>query len=82
MGAAVATGLVIAVASGLADVLGDWREELITSIPGELRIYSTTVPAKSRRVCLMQDRLYRTSVAHQATGYFYPPQLDGRRLPD
>ena len=29
----------------VADVLGDWREEIITSVPGELRIYSTTIPA-------------------------------------
>jgi hypothetical protein len=65
---------------GIADCLGDWREEVIVSLPGELRIYSTTIPATSRRVCLMQDRQYRTSVALQAMGYFYPPMLgDGAR---
>ena len=60
---------------GISDCLGDWREELIVSVPGELRIYSTTVPATTRRVCLMQDRQYRTSVARQTMGYFYPPLL-------
>jgi len=59
----------------IADCLGDWREEIITALDGELRIYSTTAPATTRRVCLMQDRLYRTDVAMQTMGYFYPPQL-------
>ncbi|MGQ9525807.1 MAG: rhamnogalacturonan lyase family protein, partial [Armatimonadota bacterium] len=60
---------------GIADCLGDWREEIITSVEGELRIYTTTIPASTRRVCLMQDRLYRTDVAAQSMGYFYTPQL-------
>lgn len=64
----------------IADCLGDWREEIITALPGEVRIYTTTVPATSRRVCLMQDRLYRTDVAMQTMGYFYPPQLGGTPL--
>lgn len=65
----------------IADCLGDWREEIITALDGEIRIYSTTIPATSRRVCLMQDRLYRTDVAVQTMGYFYPPQLGGTPLP-
>jgi rhamnogalacturonan endolyase len=65
----------------IADCLGDWREELITALPGEIRIYTTTIPATTRRVCLMQDRLYRTDVAMQTMGYFYPPQLGGKLLP-
>jgi hypothetical protein len=28
----------------------------------------------------MQDRLYRTDVAMQTMGYFYPPQLGGTPL--
>jgi hypothetical protein len=47
----------------IADILGDWREEIITSVPGELRIYTTTIPATDRRVCLMQDPIYRLDVA-------------------
>jgi hypothetical protein len=27
-----------------ADLFGDWREEIITALPGELRIYSTAIP--------------------------------------
>jgi rhamnogalacturonan endolyase len=57
----------------VADVLGDWREELITSVPGELRIYTTTIPAADRRPCLMQDPVYRMDVTHAAMGYFQVP---------
>ncbi len=56
----------------VADVIGDWREELITSVPGELRIYSTTIPAMDRRVCLMQDPIYRLGTAMNAMGYTQP----------
>jgi rhamnogalacturonan endolyase len=65
----------------IADCLGDWREEIITSLEGEIRIYTTTQPATTRRICLMQDRLYRTDVAMQTMGYFYPPQLGGTTVP-
>lgn len=60
---------------GTADILGDWREEIIVSLPGEIRIYATTIPTTRRRVSLMQDPLYRKDVALQTMGYFYPPQL-------
>ena len=53
----------------VADILGDWREELVTAAKGELRIYSTTIPARDRRVCLMQDPLYRNDVCHHTMGY-------------
>lgn len=57
----------------VADVIGDWREELITSTPGELRIYSTTIPAMDRRICLMQDPVYRLATAMNAMGYTQAP---------
>ena len=57
----------------IADCLGDWREEIITSVKGELRIYTTTRPAEIRLPCLMQDRLYRNYVASGSMGYWYPP---------
>jgi rhamnogalacturonan endolyase len=58
----------------VADLLGDWREELVTAVNGELRIYTTTIPATTRRTCLMQDRLYRLYVATNSMGYNTPPQ--------
>ncbi|WP_257669701.1 rhamnogalacturonan lyase family protein [Parapedobacter tibetensis] len=57
----------------IADVAGDWREELITVLPGELRIYTTTFPATDRRVCLLQDLVYRNGVAHRSMGYDQSP---------
>lgn len=57
----------------IGDYNGDWREELITALPGELRIYSTVIPAKDRRVCLMQDPIYRGMVAHRSMGYLQTP---------
>ena len=54
------------------DLFGDWREEIITSVPGELRIYMTPIPATDRRVTLIQDPLYRSGVAHQSMGYGQP----------
>ena len=57
----------------MADILGDWREELITYVRGELRIYTTIIPAVDRRVCLMQDPIYRLDVAFRAMGYEQVP---------
>jgi rhamnogalacturonan endolyase len=59
----------------VGDIIGDWREEIVTSIPGELRIYSTNISAANRKVCLMQNRQYRLGAANASMGYFYPPQL-------
>ena len=59
----------------IADVLGDWREEIITSLPGELRIYTTTIPATDRRVTLMEDPIYRLDVTVAAMGYYAAPML-------
>jgi rhamnogalacturonan endolyase len=57
----------------VVDILGDWREEIITFTGGELRIYSTTIPAVDRRVTLMQDSLYRNDVTHRSMGYPHVP---------
>lgn len=56
-----------------ADILGDWREEIVIYTGGELRIYSTVIPAADRRVCLMQDPLYRNDVTHRSMGYPHYP---------
>jgi rhamnogalacturonan endolyase len=57
----------------MADIYGDWREELITVVPGKLLIYTTTIPAIDKRNCLMQDPLYRSDVVHRSMGYFQSP---------
>ena len=57
----------------ITDILGDWREEIVTYTSGELRIYSTIIPASDRRACLMQDPLYRNDVTHRSMGYSHYP---------
>jgi rhamnogalacturonan endolyase len=59
----------------VVDILGDWREEVISASPGELRIYSTTLPAMDRRVCLLQDPIYRAGVCMSSMGYETPSTL-------
>ncbi|GAA1608833.1 rhamnogalacturonan lyase [Actinoplanes couchii] len=58
-----------------ADILGDWREEVIwpTTNNTALRIYSTTDATSISRASLMQDRMYREAVAWQNTAYNQPP---------
>jgi rhamnogalacturonan endolyase len=60
-----------------ADILGDWREELIerTTDNKELRIFSSTVPTNHRMFTLMHDPQYRVSIAWQNVGYNQPPHL-------
>lgn len=57
------------------DCLGDHREEVVTSVPGEMRIYTTTIPTHERRPCLLTDHQYRMGVVAQTMGYYYPAQL-------
>jgi rhamnogalacturonan endolyase len=57
----------------VADLFGDWREEIVTFSGGELRIYSTPIPAVDRRVTLMQDAIYRHDVTHRSMGYAHVP---------
>lgn len=57
-----------------ADILGDWREEVIvrTRDSRELRIYHTTIPTDRRFPCWMHDIPYRLSVATENVGYNQP----------
>jgi len=57
----------------VADIVGDWREEIVTFANGQLRIYSTPLPASDRRVTLMQDPIYRNDVTHRSMGYPHVP---------
>ncbi|WP_304608024.1 rhamnogalacturonan lyase [Hymenobacter arizonensis] len=58
-----------------ADLLGDWREEVIwrNANNQELLIVSTTIATTHRFVTLMQDRSYRLGVARENAGYNQPP---------
>jgi rhamnogalacturonan endolyase len=60
-----------------ADILGDWREELVlpSTDSRELRIYATPYPTAIRLPTLMHDPVYRLGVAWQNTAYNQPPHL-------
>lgn len=58
-----------------ADLVGDWREEVIwrTNDSRELRIYTTTIPTTYRFYTLMHDPQYRLAIAWQNVSYNQPP---------
>lgn len=58
-----------------ADILGDWREEVILRAEDNLslRIYSTNIPTQYRFTTLMHDPQYRSAIAGQNMGYNQPP---------
>ena len=60
-----------------ADILGDWREEVIlhTSDNTKLIIFTTTTPTTRRLYTLMHDPIYRLGIAWQNVGYNQPPDV-------
>ena len=68
----------------VADLFGDWREELVVRSekdPTTMYIISTPVTSPHRNYTLMHDAVYRTAIAWQNTAYNQPPHL-GYYLPD
>ena len=67
-----------------ADLLGDWREEVILwdSTDGcTLNIFTTNIATEYAIPTLMHDHTYRMAVAWQNSGYNQPPHV-GYFLPD
>ena len=66
-----------------ADLMGDWREELIminyeadwSASTCDLLIYSTPEPTEYKVPCLMEDHVYRMGIAWQNASYNQPPHL-------
>jgi rhamnogalacturonan endolyase len=59
-----------------ADILGDWREEVILhNGSDQLAIYSTNIPTNYRVPTLMHDHTYRMGICWQNTAYNQPPHL-------
>ena len=58
-----------------ADVLGDWREEVIWREANNtgLRIYTTTTPTTRKLYTLMHDAQYRMQVSGQQAAYNHRP---------
>ena len=63
----------------VADIWGDWREEIIMPISDanahdtHLRIYTSLIPTEYRLTTLMHDCQYREAIAWQNVGYNQPP---------
>ncbi len=59
------------------DVLGDWREEVITRTRDNqhLRIYLTPLPTPYRFHTFLEDPVYRLSIASENTAYNQPTQV-------
>lgn len=56
------------------DILGDWREEVITRTSNNrIRIYTTTIPTEWRNYTLWHDTQYRNAMVWQMCGYNQPP---------
>lgn len=61
-----------------ADILGDWREEVIFwdfNDPSQIMLFTTDYETDYRVPCLMQDHNYRMAIAWQNTAYNQPPHL-------
>ena len=66
-----------------ADILGDWREELVmfqyeadySSDVVKIMIFSTPEPTIYKVPCLMEDHVYRMGIAWQNSSYNQPPHL-------
>ncbi len=58
-----------------ADILGDWREEVVFRgiDNSSLLLFTTTIPTDHRIVTLMHDPVYRLGVAWQNVVYNQPP---------
>ncbi|WP_309088730.1 rhamnogalacturonan lyase [Domibacillus sp.] len=58
----------------VADVFGDWREELMlrTADSSAIRIFTSTEQTERKMYTLMHDTQYRTSIAGQNTAYNQP----------
>jgi hypothetical protein len=60
-----------------ADLLGDWREELVLreSSNSALRLFTTTDVTKRRIYTLMHDPTYRAQVSFEQSSYNQPPHV-------
>jgi len=58
-----------------ADLIGDWREEVIwrTTDSSALRLYTTTATTTYKLPTLMHDSVYRLGIAWQNVAYNQPP---------
>lgn len=61
-------------AGAIADIFGDWREELVMRAGDDkLRIYTTNISTTYRIPTLWSDHQYRNAMVWQSMGYNQPP---------
>jgi len=59
-----------------ADILGDWREEVILHDGGSrIYIHTTTITTQHKLYTLMHDPVYRNAISWQQSSYNQPPHL-------
>ncbi|MFA9378175.1 MAG: InlB B-repeat-containing protein [Lachnotalea sp.] len=62
----------------VADIMGDWREEIILRSANDnskVRVYTTTIQTDYVVPCLMENLAYREGIAWQNAGYNQPANL-------
>ncbi|MBO4906537.1 MAG: autotransporter-associated beta strand repeat-containing protein [Bacteroidaceae bacterium] len=59
----------------IADIFGDWREELVMRAENNtrIRIWTTAIPTTYRLYTLWHDHQYRNAMVWQCVGYNQPP---------
>ncbi|MBQ7495594.1 MAG: autotransporter-associated beta strand repeat-containing protein [Bacteroidaceae bacterium] len=59
----------------IADIFGDWREELVMRAESNtrIRIWTTAIPTTYRIYTLWHDHQYRNAMVWQCVGYNQPP---------
>ncbi len=59
----------------IADIFGDWREELVMRAENNsrIRIWTTAIPTTYRIYTLWHDHQYRNAMVWQCVGYNQPP---------
>ena len=57
----------------LGDILGDWREEIVTRTSNKLIIQTTSYPSPHGITTLWADHVYRNGMTWQSVGYNQPP---------
>ncbi len=64
-----------------ADILGDWREEVVwrTADGRELRIFTTPIPTEHRLVTPMHAPVYRLGIAWQNVSYNQPAHVSQKK---
>lgn len=58
-----------------ADILGDWREEVILHDDNNLYIHISPYETNYNVPCLMTDHIYRMAITWQQSSYNQPPHL-------